>query len=73
MAEVVRSDYPAMPTNPQASMGAVGNVVGSEKPVIRPEYPATPMNPQASMGSVGNVGGGANPPVVRGGTSGPTG
>ena len=66
MSDNVRSDYPAKPSNPQASQGAVGNVVGSEKPVIRPEHPAKPTNPPAPQGAVANVvGGGAEKPVVR--------
>jgi|GEM_PF-5445505 len=67
MSDVVRSDYPAKPSNPPASMGAVGNVGGGPDPaVVRPEHPAKPMNPQASMGAVDNVGGGTEKPVVRG-------
>ena len=69
MNDVVRSEYPAMPSNPQASMGAVANVGGGADPaVIRPEHPAKPVNPQASQGPVANVGGGTDPPVVRGGS-----
>ena len=55
------------------SQGSVPNVGGPDKPVIRPQHPPKPMNPPASQGAPSNVGGGTEKPVVRGGTSGPTG
>lgn len=65
MAENIRPEYPAVPTQAPASKGNVPNVgAGPDPAVIRPQNPGAPTAPVSSQGAFPNVVGPTKRPNV---------